>query len=441
MKIEFNPDLVTQQQYHCICCGRGCRSFLVAVRPDERQRIAKLADWPAIIGTERLFVRHPTARKLGFGLAKRPDGRCVFLDDNNLCIIHKRFGLAAKPLACQLFPFVLTPVAGKLHVGLRFDCPGVIANEAGNLRDYARQLKQLANKLVTPAIEQLPLPPLLPGQHVAPDTFLAVNDALLHIVTSDALPLTQRLHWLYRFASHLKMVKWKNVAPDDAPDLLAMFKGATLAELQNTTPSASQAPSTAGGHSAPTLHFPLPHKPRRLLGQIFFCLCQPTTIVTAPERNTLPRRIRDRLTRLRHMRQMGHTKGTLPKIQPHWPDIDLATLEPSFGPWPDDVQSLVSRHLLCRLAGMGYCGHNFYNYSLLEGLHTLILALVTLGYTMRIEAAKDNRHHLTLSDAQAAILTIDGNLGYSPALGFTSSRLRLRYLTDHLPTLINHYCS
>ena len=440
MKIEFNPDLVAQQQYHCLCCGRGCRSFLVAVRPDERQRIGKLADWAAQLGTDRLFVRHGAAGKLGYGLAKRADGCCVFLDDDNLCIIHKRFGLRAKPLACQLFPFVLTPVAGRLHVGLRFDCPGVLANETGNLRDYARQLKQLAAQLVTPAIEQLPLPDLLPGQRVEADTFLHVNDALIHIVTSDALPLVQRLRWLCDFAGHLKMIKWKNVAPDDAPDLLAMFQGAALAQLQHAAPTGTDAPGVNRGSPPEDPVAAIPHKPRRLLGQIFFLLCQPTTIVTAPGRDSLPRRLRDRLHKLRQMRRMGSTQGPLPKIQPHWPDIDLADLESSFGPWPDDVQALVGRYLLCRLAGLGYCGRNFYNYSLLQGLWTLLLALVTVGYTMRIEAAQAGRDHLALADAHAAILAIDGNLGYSGALGFASSRLRLRYLADHLPTLIDHYC-
>ena len=40
------------------------------------------------------------------------DGACVFLDPAGRCRIHAKFGEAAKPLACRLYPLVIHP-AGK----------------------------------------------------------------------------------------------------------------------------------------------------------------------------------------------------------------------------------------------------------------------------------------------------------------------------------------
>jgi lysine-N-methylase len=426
MKIQFHADVLARQRYSCNCCGAGCRSFLVGVRPVEREAILKLEDWSERLQLtkEKVFVMHPAAGRLGYGLAKRADGSCVFLDDENLCLIHKLHGMKAKPLACQLYPFILTPVAGKLHVGLRFDCPAVVRNEGAHLSTYERELKQLCQDLITPEIENLPLPPVYAKHVVGNDKFLAINEAFLKIVDSTALDLVERLYWLYGFSEHLKKVKWDKVTDEDFSDLISMLQGGVLAEVQREKPPRN----------------PIAGKPRKLLGQIFFLLCQPTTVITQ-EREGFFQKIKKRLALHRTSKHVGEVTGPLPKIQPNWPDCDLSELETSFGPWPEDVQKTLTRYLSCRIGGLGYCGHNFYKYSMLEGIQTLLLGMVTLGWVMRIQAVQAGRKTIAREDAYDAILAIDGNLGYSSALGFGPSRWRLHYLNPYLKDFLTWYCT
>ena len=56
-------------------------------------------------------------------LNHRADGGCVFLGADNLCRIHGKFGSAAKPLACRIYPFLLVPAGDHWNLGLRLACP------------------------------------------------------------------------------------------------------------------------------------------------------------------------------------------------------------------------------------------------------------------------------------------------------------------------------
>jgi len=422
MQIEINPEIRQSQQYSCLNCGRGCRSFLVTISDKQARQIEQLRNWPEELGVKELFVSARPAHKKGLGLARRENGDCVFLSSDNLCLIHKLHGLKAKPHACQLFPFVLTPFDGRLKVGLRFDCPGVCNSGGRQLSEYMKELRYLAGELVPPRGADVPPPAIRPGQKVSAKRFEAVNDLLLNIVTSNAMPLTQRLRWLVMFTEHLGKVKWANVSEDDFQPLMSLIKSASLTEARREKP----------------VRRAIDTKNRRLLGQIFFLLAHPPEIMTAV-RPPLRQRLRQRMRTLAHMRQLRFSKGPLPKLQPDWPDCDLASLESSFGPWPVEVDQLLQRYMTCRVGGMNYCGPNFYNYSMTEGANSLVLAIITIGWLMRIEAVKNKRDRIELPDAQTAVITIDGNMGYASALGSGPARMRLRYLSAHLRQFIDWY--
>jgi len=424
MNIKFHPEIIDQQRFSCNCCARCCRSFIVAVYPHERQEIQALRNWPSELRVDRLFVRSRSAGRLGYGLAKRADGGCVFLDSDNLCLIQKQHGPEAKPLACRLYPFVLTPFAGSLGVGLRFDCPAVCTNQGQTLPSYRRELKQLAKQLALEKLENIKPAQICPQQTVSTDWLDTINETILKIINSNAMRLSQRLLWLSGFVGHLARVKWKNVTDDDFPELISMFYRGLLVEIQQKKYQ----------QTAPT------EKARKFLGQIFFLLSQPS----APDlgrREGLFTKLHQRLTQARALKQLAKTDGPLPKIQPDWPDCDLNQLEKNFGPWPDQVEQVLTRYLTCRIADFGYCGYNFYNYSLTEGIQTLLLALITIGWLMRINAVIANREQIELADVHKAVATIDGNLGYSKPLGFGPARLRLNYLQEYIPAFIEKYCT
>jgi len=423
MNLYFHPEILAQQKYSCNCCGRGCRSFLVPVRTRERKAIAELQPWPEKLGVDKLYVRSREAKVSGYGLARRADGRCVFLDEENLCAIHRLHGLKAKPLACQLYPFVFTPFAGKLRVGLRFDCPAVCGNEGQSLTAYKKEIRQLAKQIVPTHAVETEVPFLLTRVKISDAWFDAINEILLKIVNSNALTLVQRLHWLRKFLEHLARVKWPNVGEEDFTALMEMLQGGLLAEVQKQE-SRRELPTG---------------KPRKLLGQIFYLLSHPASRMVMGK--GVIKRLHERIDSAGMMKQLGQTEGRLPEVRDDWPNVDLVVLETSFGSWPREAEQMLSRYLTCRIASMGYCGLNFYGFSLVEGARSLLLAMVAVGWLMRIEAVKAGRKHLELSDAQTAVMTIDGNMGYGSALGTGPSRMRLNYLSEHLESFIDWYCS
>jgi lysine-N-methylase len=95
--------------FTCSRCGDCCRSWNVALGPGEAETV-RARDWSARQGAEDLVSIEPVVElRLPAGkverLARRDDGRCVFLGAASQCRLHEHFGEAAKPLLCRLYPF------------------------------------------------------------------------------------------------------------------------------------------------------------------------------------------------------------------------------------------------------------------------------------------------------------------------------------------------
>lgn len=93
--------------FRCIGCGACCQGAKVEMVSDEEQvRIQGFAEeW----GVPDAIVD---------GWLVQDGGRCVFLQDDNLCGIHVRHGAEAKPAVCQQFPHVLVQTEGELRGGI-----------------------------------------------------------------------------------------------------------------------------------------------------------------------------------------------------------------------------------------------------------------------------------------------------------------------------------
>src|SRR6476619_6180165 len=109
------------QNWDCHACGQCCKEYEVIVTDAERERIAAQgwAGDPAV-PPGPLFVRTGSRRGGLYRLNSKPDGACIFLQDNGMCRIHAKFGSAAKPLACQVYPDVFVPVGDHWRIGVRF---------------------------------------------------------------------------------------------------------------------------------------------------------------------------------------------------------------------------------------------------------------------------------------------------------------------------------
>jgi lysine-N-methylase len=429
MQLVFHHDIQAKQKYQCLQCAKGCQTFAVPLREGEGERIEKLRDWRKQLSVKQLFVKQSKLAGGGEVLAKDRHGRCLFLGKDNLCEIHRDFGLQAKPLACQLYPFVLSPLGGTFRVGLRYDCPATARSSGRSLGDYQGELKVMVKALLPKDISKSEYNDIVPNIKVNDEvdlfTFDAINDTLVDIIGSDAMPLKVRLLWLHKFMCCLEKIKWGNVVDEEVGGMIDLLKGASLKET-----------IAFADDNVDTAVTPPSGKPRKLLGQIFFLLSQSSIDgLTA----TGLAGITQRFGVVRKMGQLVKLYGPLPKVQPDWPDCDLQALEVDFAPMDKDVSDVITRYLIGRIGATGYCGVNFYHYAMCDGLKTILLGVVTIGWLMRIAATKDGRQHFTVDDAIYGIMTVDGNLGYAKQIATGPALMRLNYLSDHLPNFISRY--
>ena len=162
--------LPVAQNWDCSGCSACCRSYHVPVTADERKRIegqgweheAEFKDVPYFVKDGSLLGGYE------WRLNHRPDGACVFLGPDNRCRIHAKFGSAAKPLACRVYPFLLVPAGDHWRLGLRFACPAAAAGTGRPLADHLAEARDYADLLedASPATKHAPPVPLRRGQVV-----------------------------------------------------------------------------------------------------------------------------------------------------------------------------------------------------------------------------------------------------------------------------------
>ena len=82
-------------------------------------------------------------------LAHKENGDCIYLDpETTLCRLEVRFGHAAKPLGCRLFPYQLSRVLPKVvSAGIRLDCLAAQQNKGPLMTDQREQIVKLAREM------------------------------------------------------------------------------------------------------------------------------------------------------------------------------------------------------------------------------------------------------------------------------------------------------
>lgn len=141
--IQCYPEL----RHDCNGCGRCCsRLWDIPVTEKEKEVIEKEIIPGIDIGEAKYFQRYKRTKY--FLIGRRDNGRCVFLDDENLCIIHRIAGESKKPLACRLYPKdVFLWKDGLVSAGLRFDCPAAAMQEGGLLKQRKPEILGFAREM------------------------------------------------------------------------------------------------------------------------------------------------------------------------------------------------------------------------------------------------------------------------------------------------------
>ncbi len=83
-------------------------------------------------------------------LAKGEGNKCLFLDSDGLCIIHKELGEPAKPHMCRQFPLIPSRTPTDDRVSANYGCPAVQQRSGTPLTEQAGEIQNLIKLSTTP---------------------------------------------------------------------------------------------------------------------------------------------------------------------------------------------------------------------------------------------------------------------------------------------------
>jgi lysine-N-methylase len=393
-----------EQRYSCHGCGNCCRDFTVQLREADLRKLRE-QNWDMKMGgpvtIEFRGVQY---------LRQREDGACVFLMEDGLCRIHKEFGFAAKPIACQLFPFHITPGAGGLVQGLNFACQSVLENKGAELRTHGRELSRMAGELEELKLTLAP-PPILAQRLWARKA--EERSLIEHVdewLQGDAVDLPVRLDGLAWVAQSLARANFEKVRDDRFEDLLDVLFGALPDELEHHPIG----PATG--------------RQSKLLRQAVFARTEDPKLSTIAQQG----RVRITLGQLSRNRRFKSGRGPAPVIGQGWKSANLAQVS-DVAPARDDphaaaIEDLMTRWLRATVLGGRAWGAGYYGWSMVDGLQALLLNAACVGWLARLHAAGEERSSLQIEDVRAALGRVDRTAGRAKWLGSPAERLRLAYL-------------
>jgi Fe-S-cluster containining protein len=142
-------------RHACKCCGHSCRNYAITLSQTEAARFS-FEFWRALVPNLPADVPIVVQESGQFLLGKKADGACVFLDDDNLCLIHKENGHQAKPMACQFFPMQAVQAPDGIHLSLNSGCRRLIEmTEADPLLEPAEGARLLSGVVGIATIESV----------------------------------------------------------------------------------------------------------------------------------------------------------------------------------------------------------------------------------------------------------------------------------------------
>ncbi len=125
-------------------------------------------------------------------LARKACGSCVMLTDDHLCAVHKILGEAAKPQACQDFPWRYVETPGGVYVGLSFVCPSVRGNRGQLVADQEQRVREKYSRAAS--VREAPEEIMLNSHRVLSwQDYLAFEQGLLDLMSLEDEPLSVRL--------------------------------------------------------------------------------------------------------------------------------------------------------------------------------------------------------------------------------------------------------
>lgn len=415
-------ELPVMQNWSCHNCGGCCRQHEIEITDEEHQRILS-QNWTEADGIPAglpvvEWMAGPAWKKR-YRLAHQPDGACVFLDDRGLCRIHAKFGEAAKPLPCRIYPYTFHPAGKGVTVSLRFSCPSVVANQGRPVTQQTKDLQQIAQLVVPAGADTLPPPKVSRRQSVGWPDFRRFIDVLDESLSDGSIPLPVRLS---------RIVTWNYLVAESKFDKLS---GARLGEFLTLI-------QEAAAHEVPG--WPdMVQEPSRLGMSAYRSLA---AVYSRKDTAASTRSgWRGRWKLLKAIFGFLRGSGNVPVLQDGFREVPFAALEQPFGKPSPDMEELMTRYFRVKIRGLHFCGRGFYDLSFAEGVPFLVLMWPITLWLARWLAAGERRTNLTMDDVSQALAVADHNQGFSPLLGQGNAQRRVHLLqkTGDLQRLLFWY--
>ncbi len=124
------------------CCDQPWRTL---IEPDKAEALDHhdfAGRYPQLAG-RTLYRRPADGGGRYFELVKGEGTRCIFLDTDGLCIIHKELGPEAKPHMCRQFPYLGSRAWRDDRVSVNYGCPSVQAQRGPGLPEQKAEIAAL----------------------------------------------------------------------------------------------------------------------------------------------------------------------------------------------------------------------------------------------------------------------------------------------------------
>lgn len=392
------------QEWDCHSCTMCCRDYVVHVTAEETARIEGQG-WEK----EPEFAGVPFFKRDGlFGRGRRSlnqkDGACVFLGEGGRCRIHAKFGAAAKPLACRIFPFILVPAGEQWRVGLRFACPSVTEGQGRPLNQHMSDVREYAAALEkqNPEAAALPPPPLQGGQSVPWDDLHTFVKALGILLAQRVNRVERRLRMCLALADLCRQSRFDKVSGKKLED----FLGILINALEDEVPfDPASLPRPSG------------------IGRILFR--QLVALYGRKDHGEHAGVARGgRLALLGAAVAFARGSGRVPRVHGLLPETTFEKLEEPAGPWPDACEDLLERYYLTKIHSMQFAGPTNFRMNFWEGLESLVLTFPAIGWLSRAFVDRPR-----LDAVKLALRIVDDSFGHHPLLGSGRQRLALRILS------------
>ena len=401
MKIS-NLEMPVGQNWSCHGCSDCCRSGMaITLSPEDRKRIEQQG-WTKADGVDpaKILVLGLTSARLGI----QANGACVFLDAAGRCRIHSKFGEAAKPLACRLYPLVIHPAGKKLLVGLRFSCPSAAANQGRPMQEQAADVFKLASVFLPDNWAEFPPPAVSSESELDWPDFLRfvrrLDDSLAAEKISTGLKLLRALYWLGK----VEQGKLDQISGESADEIL----GALIANAAEKIPRLSQKlakPSSFG---------------RLFLRLMVLENARAGTVVAGDVRSS--QRWKLFVAAMRCARSSGRTSAVREGLKA----VKFADIETCSSTLSPESEAVLTRYFRLKIQSLHFCGQAFFNRPLIEGFRNLALLYPTIIWLARWLAVSDGRRAVADADVLRAVSLVDHQYSYTPYLKWRTHLLQQR---------------